>query len=440
MSTIDIVLGAQWGDEGKGKLVDVLGQDAQICARAQVGTAVPSGQGILTRLLPAGHTVIVDGVSYDFHLLPSGLLHQKCISLIGSGAVVHVPTFFKEMADLEAKGLKNIRERLLVSDRCHIITDCHIQVDGLEEQELGGNSIGTTKRGIGPTYSTMAARNGITISEMFDEELFERKLRQLAHGFKKRFGDLLVYDVEDEIKRFKQYREDLRTFVVDAVPIIADAQKNGNKILVEGAQAVMLDLNFGTYPYVTSSNTGLGGVFTGLGLNPKKINNIVGVVKSYTTRVGGGGFPTELLNETGEKLQKIGHEIGVSTGRSRRCGWLDLVVVKYSTDLNHYTALNLTKLDILDTFPTIKVAVAYKNKHTGEKFVSFPADLKALEDAEVVYEELEGWNTPTTGAKTYYDLPKQARTYIEFIEKFVGVKVVWIGTGPKREDLIFRGY
>ncbi|KDN69375.1 putative adenylosuccinate synthetase [Colletotrichum sublineola] len=373
MSTIDIVLGAQWGDEGKGKLVDVLGQDAQICARAQGGHN-------------AGHTVIVDGVSYDFHLLPSGLLHQKCISLIGSGAVVHVPTFFKEMADLEAKGLKNIRERLLVSDRCHIITDCHIQVDGLEEQELGGNSIGTTKRGIGPTYSTMAARNGITISEMFDEEIFERKLRLLAHGFKKRFGDLLVYDVEDEIKRFKQYREDLRTFVVDAVPIIADAQKNGNKILVEGAQAVMLDLNFGTYPYVTSSNTGLGGVFTGLGLNPKKINNI------------------------------------------------------YSTDLNHYTALNLTKLDILDTFPTLKVAVAYKNKQTGETFASFPADLKALEEAEVVYEELEGWNTPTTGCKTYYDLPKQARAYVEFIEKFVGVKVVWIGTGPKREDLIFRGY
>ncbi|KAI8170932.1 Adenylosuccinate synthetase [Colletotrichum sp. SAR 10_70] len=388
----------------------------------------------------SGHTVIANGVSYDFHLLPSGLLHPQAICLIGSGAVVHVPTFFKEMADLEAKGLKNIRDRLLVSDRCHIITDCHIQVDGLEEQELGGNSIGTTKRGIGPTYSTMAARNGITISEMFDEEVFERKLRQLATGFKKRFGDLLVYDIEDEIKRFKQYREDLRlkTFVVDAVPIMADAQAKNTKILVEGAQAVMLDLNFGTYPFVTSSNTGLGGVFTGLGLNPRKINHIVGVVKAYTTRVGGGAFPTEQLNEVGEKLGKIGHEIGVSTGRSRRCGWLDLVVVKYSANLNHYTALNLTKLDILDTFPTIKVAVAYKDKETGEELPSFPADLKTLEKAEVVYKELEGWNTPTTGAKTYFDLPKQARAYIEFIEEFVGVKCVWIGTGPKREDLISR--
>ncbi|KAI8206864.1 Adenylosuccinate synthetase [Colletotrichum sp. SAR 10_66] len=445
MATIDIVLGAQWGDEGKGKLVDVtrrFAPELRLGLRYSMDNQwhADGPRADTMQPPPAGHTVIANGVSYDFHLLPSGLLHPQAICLIGSGAVVHVPTFFKEMADLEAKGLKNIRDRLLVSDRCHIITDCHIQVDGLEEQELGGNSIGTTKRGIGPTYSTMAARNGITISEMFDEEVFERKLRQLATGFKKRFGDLLVYDIEDEIKRFKQYREDLRlkTFVVDAVPIMADAQAKNTKILVEGAQAVMLDLNFGTYPFVTSSNTGLGGVFTGLGLNPRKINHIVGVVKAYTTRVGGGAFPTEQLNEVGEKLGKIGHEIGVSTGRSRRCGWLDLVVVKYSANLNHYTALNLTKLDILDTFPTIKVAVAYKDKETGEELPSFPADLKTLEKAEVVYKELEGWNTPTTGAKTYFDLPKQARAYIEFIEEFVGVKCVWIGTGPKREDLISR--
>ncbi|KAF6808170.1 adenylosuccinate synthetase [Colletotrichum sojae] len=440
MASIDIVLGAQWGafvssspeltrafrsDEGKGKMVDVLGREAQICARAQ-------------KPLPAGHTVVANGVSYDFHLLPSGLLHPNCRGLIGSGTVVHVPTFFKEKADLEAKGLAPLSERLHISDRCHIITDCHIQVDGLEEQELGGKSIGTTKRGIGPTYSTMAARNGITIREMLDEEVFERKLRQLASGFKKRFGDLLVYDIEEEVSRFVKYREELRDYIVDAVPYMDEAQKANNKILIEGAQAVMLDVNFGTYPFVTSSNTTLGGIFTGLGINPRQINHIVGVVKAYTTRVGGGAFPTEQLNEVGEKLQKVGHEVGVSTGRSRRCGWLDLVVVKYSAQLNHYTAINLTKLDILDTFPTIKVAVAYKYKGTDDVIPSFPADLKVLEEAEIVYEELEGWNTPTTGAKTYSDLPKNARAYIEFIEEFVGVKVRWIGTGPKREDLIDR--
>ncbi|RYO96832.1 hypothetical protein DL765_011405 [Monosporascus sp. GIB2] len=293
-----IVLGTAFGDEGKGKLVDILSRDAQLCARAQ-----------------GGHNVVVDGVSYDFHL--------------------------------------------------------HICVDGLEEKELGGRNIGTTKRGIGPTYSSMASRNGITISEMFNEEVFERKLRNLAAGYKKRFGDLLEYDVEEELERFKKYRPDLANYVVDAVPLIADVQKRGSKILVEGCQAMMLDIKFGTYPFVTSSNTGIGGIFTGT--------------------------------------------------------------------INHYTALNLTKLDVLDTFPTIKIAVAYRDPLTGATLESFPADIGLLERVEVVYHEMEGWNKPTTSAKAYYDLPKQARAYVEFIEEFVGVKVAWIGTGPGRDDMILRG-
>lgn len=381
---------------------------------------------------------MANGVSYDFHLLPSGLLNPKCINLIGSGVVVHVPTFFSELTTLENKGLQNVHDRILISDRCQIDFDLHVAVDGLEEVELGAKSIGTTKRGIGPTYSTKASRSGVRLSEVFDEEKFESKLRNLAAGFKKRYGDLLEYDVEDEIARFKEYREKLRRYSIDAAPFLADVQKKNASILIEGANALMLDIDWGTYPYVTSSNTGLGGIFTGLALNPTKISSIVGVVKAYTTRVGGGPFPTEDHNEIGTKLQEIGREWGVSTGRRRRCGWLDLVVVKYSTNINHYTALNLTKLDILDTFPELKVAIAYIHPETKERIESFPADLALLEKCDIEYKTLAGWNTSTTAVKKYEDLPVQAKEYVEFIEKFVGVPILWIGTGPGRDDMIVR--
>jgi len=244
--------------------------------------------------------------------------------------------------------------------------------------------------------------------------------------------------VEEEISRYKEYRKNLAPYVIDAIPLIQSAQQTNTPILIEGANALMLDIDYGTYPYVTSSNTGLGGVFTGLALNPTKISSIIGVVKAYTTRVGGGPFVTEDLGEVGSKLQEIGREFGVTTGRRRRCGWLDLVVVKYSAAINHYTSLNVTKLDVLDTFPTIKVATAYLHPVTGEKLESFPADLELLGSVKVQYEELKGWEKTTTGAKTFYDLPKEARAYIEFIEKFVGTKVQYIGTGPGRESMITR--
>ncbi|ORY67658.1 Adenylosuccinate synthetase [Pseudomassariella vexata] len=421
-----IILGSQWGDEGKGKLTDILCPNAQICTRAAGGHN-------------AGHSIVANGVSYSFHLLPSGLINPKCINLIGSGVVFHVPSFFKELKELEDKGLAGVRDRIFVSDRVQIDFDLHAAVDGLEEVELGEGKIGTTGRGIGPAYSTKAARTGIRMSEVFNEELFETKLRRLAEGYKKRFGDLLKYDVEEEINRFKQYRQDLASFVVDGVHFLKQAQDQNRKILVEGANALMLDIDHGTYPYVTSSNCSLGGIFTGLAINPFKIDEIVGVVKAYTTRVGGGPFVTEDLGEAGTKLQEVGREWGTSTGRRRRCGWLDLVVVKYSTAINAYTSLMLTKLDVLDSFPTIKVAVGYKDPQTGQELDSFPADLGLLEQVEVVYKELPGWNKPTTKVKTFYDLPKEARGYVEFIEEFVGVKIKWIGTGPDREDTIFRG-
>lgn len=420
---ITVILGSQWGDEGKGKLTDILATEAQICARAAGGHN-------------AGHKIVTGGVSYSFHLLPSGLINPNCLNLIGSGVVFHVPTFFSELKELDEKGLSRVYDRILVSDRVHINLDLHIAVDGLEEAELAGDKIGTTGRGIGPCYSTKAARNGIRLAEVFKAELFESKLRRLASGFAKRYGDLLRYDVEDEIARFREYRPKLVRFAVDAVSFMRSAQEKNKNILVEGANALMLDLDVGSYPYVTSSTTTVAGIIGGLHLNPRGLTEVIGVIKSYTTRVGMGSFKTEDLGEVGTKLQELGKEWGTSTGRRRRCGWLDLVVLRYSAAINYYTALNLTKLDVLDTFETIKIAVAYKDPESGEELASYPTDPDVLDRAHVVYHEMPGWKRLTTNVKTFDDLPKQAQDYVEFIESFVGVKVKWIGTGPDRESMI----
>ncbi|KAI8668955.1 Adenylosuccinate synthetase [Fusarium keratoplasticum] len=421
--TITVVLGAQWGDEGKGKLVDGQCQDAQLCARAAGGSN-------------AGHEVRINGVSYSFHLLPSGLINPKCMNFIGSGVVFHVPSFFSELQELQDKGLVAVHDRILVSDRVNVLLDMHIAVDGLEERELGDLAIGTTKRGIGPCYQTSRARTGIKLTDVFHPELFEQKVRRLADGYQKRFGELFEYDIKAELARFDEYRETLKKYVVDGVSFMRSAQQSNTKIVIEGANALMLDVDYGSYPFVTSSSTTLAGIIGGLTLNPKNITEVVGVVKAYTTRVGSGAFKTEDTEEIGTKLQEIGREWGTSTGRRRRCGWLDLVVVKYSNSINYYDSLNLTKLDILDTFETIKIAIAYKID--GEELDSYPADLDILERAEVVYHEMPGWQKPTTNAKTYYDLPKAARDYVEYIEKFVGVKIKYIGTGPDRDAMIQR--
>ncbi|KAH6977043.1 Adenylosuccinate synthetase [Ilyonectria sp. MPI-CAGE-AT-0026] len=418
--TITVILGSQWGDEGKGKLTDILAPEAQLCARAA-----------------GGHNAGLDS-GQCFHLLPSGLINPNCMNFIGSGVVFHVPSFFKELKELDDLGLPGVYDRILVSDRVHIDLDLHAAVDGLEEVELGEGKIGTTGRGIGPSYSCKAARSGIRMAEVFDAELFESKLRRLASGYAKRYGDLLKYDVEEELARFNEYRTKLAKYAVDGVSLLQSAQKNNTKILVEGANALMLDLDMGSYPYVTSSTTSIAGIIGGLALNPRGLTEVIGVVKAYTTRVGMGSFKTEDLGEVGTKLQDVGREWGTSTGRKRRCGWLDLVVVSYSTAINYYTALNLTKLDVLDTFETIKIAIAYKDPETGEELAAYPADLNILDRAEVIYHEMPGWNKPTTNAKTYYDLPKQARDYVDYIENFVGVKIKWIGTGPDREAMIKR--
>ncbi|QPC61171.1 hypothetical protein HYE67_003402 [Fusarium culmorum] len=428
--TIKVILGAQWGRFFKGKLTDILAPEAQLCARAAGGHN-------------AGHSIVANGVSYSFHLLPSGLINPNCLNFIGSGVVFHVPSFFSEMAALIEKGLPSVEDRLLVSDRVHIILQQHIAVDGLEEKELGDKKIGTTGRGtsIIPqdthwSYVLEGLSKGVRLVDVFNKELFDSKLRRLEAGYRKRFGDLFVYDVEEEIARFDEYRPKLAKYAVDGVSFMKAAQEDNKNIIVEGANALMLDIKYGSYPFVTSSNTTIGGIIGGLTLNPKNITETIGVVKAYTTRVGQGAFKTEDTGEIGTKLQEIGREWGTSTGRRRRCGWLDLVVVKYSASINYYSALNLTKLDVLDTFETIKIAIAYKVD--GEELDHYPADLDLLERAEVVYHEMPGWQKPTNGAKTFYDLPKQAREYIEYIEKFIGVKVKWIGTGPDREAMIAR--
>ena len=409
-----------------GKLIDVLLHTTQppfrLCARAAGGDN-------------AGHTIEHAGVKYDFHILPSGLLSAPTENLIGTGCVVHVPSFFKELDQLKAKGL-DTDGRIKISNRAHVVFRLHQVLDGLEEKALGKGSIGTTKRGIGPTYSTKAARAGIRVGEIFRKDDMDARLRTLAASAKRLHGDLGGYDVEDEIEEFDALRIKLQPFVVDHVPLIRDLQRNNETILVEGANACLLDIDFGTYPFVTSSNTGIAGAFVGLGLSPHKQWDIIGVVKAYTTRVGSGPFPTEDEGELGRKLQKEGREYGATTGRPRRCGALDLPLLRYSRDINHYTILNLTKLDVLDNFDKIKVATEYRLD--GRQLASFPDNAIDTGKLEVVYRELPGWKTDITHCKTWAELPENAKEYVNFVERELEIPIKWVGTGPGRDSMIVR--
>ncbi|CDH56315.1 adenylosuccinate synthetase [Lichtheimia corymbifera JMRC:FSU:9682] len=416
---LSVVLGAQWGDEGKGKLSDILCGEADVCARCQGGNN-------------AGHTIVVNDVKYDFHLLPSGLINPSCIAFIGTGVVVHLPAFFDELEKLESKGL-NADGRLFISDRAQLVFDLHQIIDGLKEVELGRGSIGTTKKGIGPAYSSKASRGGLRVHHLYNFEEFADKFRVMVENKRKRYGHF-DYDVEGELARYRQFADRLRPHVVDGVAFLHNKMKEGKKILVEGANALMLDIDFGTYPYVTSSNTAVGGVCTGLGMPPTTIKKVIGVVKAYTTRVGGGPFPTEQLNDVGEYLQRVGFEFGVTTGRKRRCGWLDMMVVKYSCMINGYTSLNITKLDVLDQLPVIKIATGYLLD--GKPLESFPADLNCLDRIEVQYIEVPGWETDISKCRKYEELPENAKKYIELIEKESGVPVEWIGVGASRDAMI----
>jgi len=416
-----VVLGAQWGDEGKGKLVDLLATEVDVVCRCQGGNN-------------AGHTVVVKDVEYDFHLLPSGIINQKCKSIIGNGVVIHLPGLFEELGKNEVKGLTNWQDRLIISDRAHLVFDFHQSVDGLQEQEKGNKSLGTTRKGIGPAYASKANRIGIRVSDLLgDFDIFSEKFRHLVEAYQKMFPNLMV-DTDSELIRYKKYAEDIRPMVGNTVHFLSKQLKANKKVLVEGANAAMLDIDFGTYPYVTSSNCSIGGVCTGLGLPPKLIGDVFGVVKAYTTRVGDGPFPTELIDETGDFLQTRGAEIGVTTKRKRRCGWLDLPQLMYTTTVNGYTGIALTKLDILDTLAELKICTGYKLN--GERLDEYPASEAVLRQVEVEYLTLPGWQTSIENIREYSNLPTRAREYIEAIQTYLDVPVKWIGVGKGRDAMI----
>ncbi|XP_013406660.1 LOW QUALITY PROTEIN: adenylosuccinate synthetase isozyme 1 B-like [Lingula anatina] len=417
---VTVVLGAQWGDEGKGKMVDLLATESDVVCRCQGGNN-------------AGHTVVVDGKMYDFHLLPSGLANPHCMSVIGNGVVVHLPQMFDELEKNHAKGLE-WKNRLLLSNRAHMVFDFHQAVDGIQETHRGNAFIGTTKKGIGPTYSSKATRNGLRICDLMgDFEVFAVKLQNLACQFQKLHPEVEI-DVQAELDQYKEYRERIRDIVTDTPLYMNEALRNGKKVLVEGANASMLDIDFGTYPSVTSSNCSIGGVCTGLGIPAQKIGDVIGVVKAYTTRVGGGVLPTEQLNDIGETLQVKGHEFGVTTGRKRRCGWLDTVVVNYTNMLNGYTCIALTKLDILDEFEEVKIGAQYKIN--GKVTKSFPPTLEELAKVDVEYVTLPGWKKSTADCRKFSDLPENAQNYVKKVEELIGVPIKWVGVGQDRLSLI----
>jgi len=489
-----VILGAQWGDEGKGKLVDLLAQRVQLCARFNGGAN-------------AGHTLNVDGRKYAFHLLPCGMINRSCKNLIGNGVVVHVPTLMRELASLKEFDPRAL-ERVFISTRAHILFDSHQIIDGILEAEQGTNSIGTTKRGIGPCYSAKAIRNGLRFGDLLHFDEFERRLRELISWSQTRFGDprpkdspeqqrlrqaLREYNtrhafdpetgakggvgnIDEEIERYREYAKILRAQIIDSVTFIHEDISRGYKVLVEGANAALLDIDFGTYPFVTSSNTTVGAVCTGLGVPPQKIDTVIGVVKAFTTRVGHGPFPTELQNEmqtfedfeeeyigpeisikreghekgpicvkpgemvrVGEMMQEVGREYGTTTGRRRRCGWLDIPLVKYSALVNGFDSLNITKLDVLTGLKQIRVAISYRNAQMTEVRLPrgyFPSHLEDLGKVVCEYETLEGWSEDISKCRRWDELPEAARRYVIRIQELLGVPVSWVGVGPDRLDMV----
>lgn len=436
-----VVLGAQWGDEGKGKLIDLLASRYDMVARCAGGSN-------------AGHTIVVDDVKYAFHLLPSGLLNPHATAVIGNGVVVHVPSLMKELTSLEAQGIPHPASRVRLSDRAHLLFDYHQVVDGLREVERGAAKIGTTKKGVGPAYSSKANRTGLRVGDLRNFRSFPAAFRRSLASKHKRFH-AFDYDVKAEVARYYEYAQTLEPNITDTVALMADAITGGERavmaagggaapapspsasVLVEGANAALLDVDFGTYPYVTSSNCTIGGVSTGLGIPPRHIEHVVGIVKAYTTRVGEGPFPTELLNEQGERLQRVGHEYGTTTARPRRCGWLDTFMLRYTNSVNGYTAVGLTKLDVLSAFDTLKIGTGYTVR--GRRCAYYPASLETIGEAEVIYEELPGWEgVDITQTRTWEALPENARKYVERVEQLMGVPVQWIGVGPGRDAVIVR--
>lgn len=417
-----VVIGTQWGDEGKGKIVDNLAEKADVVVRYQGGNN-------------AGHTVVVNGNEFKLHLLPSGILYpgKKCV--VGNGVVIDPAVMIKELKGMQAKGIDT--SGLRISNRAHVIMPYHRLLDEVEEDYRGEHKIGTTKRGIGPCYMDKNARSGIRMVDLLDEEEFsaklERNLEAKNHLLQAVYG-VEGFDYESVRKEYLGYAEELRPYVTDTVVVLSEAIDAGEKVLFEGAQATLLDLDHGTYPYVTSSHPIAGGACIGAGVGPSKISKVVGVVKAYTTRVGEGPFPTELHDEIGNQIRERGHEYGTTTGRPRRCGWLDACVVRYAGLVSGLNYLAITRLDILDGLKTLKLCVGYQYK--GERIKEFPASLKVLAQVEPIYEEMPGWEEDTSKIRSYSDLPANARRYIERLSEVSGVEIGIVSVGPGREQTI----
>ncbi|MDQ0187908.1 adenylosuccinate synthase [Cytobacillus kochii] len=417
MSSV-VVVGTQWGDEGKGKITDFLSENAEVIARYQGGNN-------------AGHTIKFNGETYKLHLIPSGIFYSNKICVIGNGMVVDPKALVQELAYLHEKGVTT--DNLRISNRAHVILPYHLKLDEVEENSKGDNKIGTTKKGIGPAYMDKAARVGIRIADLLDKEVFEEKLaRNLAdkNRLLERIYETEGFKIEDILDEYYEYGQQVKKYVCDTSVVLNDSLDDGRRVLFEGAQGVMLDIDQGTYPFVTSSNPVAGGVAIGSGVGPTKIKHVVGVSKAYTTRVGDGPFPTELNNEIGDQIREVGREYGTTTGRPRRVGWFDSVVVRHARRVSGITDLSLNSIDVLTGIDTLKICTAYSYK--GEIIEEFPASLKVLADCEPVYEELPGWTEDITACKSLDELPANARHYLERVSQLTGIPLSVFSVGPDR--------
>ena len=423
---VTIVVGAQWGDEGKGRVVDDLASRANVVARYNGGDN-------------AGHTIVAEGHTLGLHLIPSGILNPRAICLIGGGTVINPLRLLEEIATLRNAGIEVTPERLKIAAGAHLILPTHRALDGAQELTLGEQAIGTTARGIGPTYADKARRVGLRAALLRDPDTFATQARTLIITHNERLINLFQLKpqlVGPQVEQLRDAAAQLTPYLVDGAAFITDALAENKEILCEGAQGTLLDLDHGTYPFVTSSSPIAGGALTGLGFGPKEVTRVVGVAKAYTTRVGAGAFPTELLDATGERLRDIGHEYGVTTGRPRRCGWLDAVILRYAAQVNGLTEIALTKLDVLSGIPTLKIAVAYEIN--GAITPHFPADWgnEIIAAARPIYEELPGWEAGLRAIRRREDLPTEAQAYVARIEALVATRISFIGVGPERESLI----
>lgn len=418
---VTVVVGAQWGDEGKAKVIDLLSKEHTYVVRYQGGHN-------------AGHTVVVDGEKYALQLIPSGILYEHVIPVIANGVVVDLPTLFSEIDMLEGRG--NSCADLQVSSRAHLIFPWHQAHDAIAEAMRGDDKIGTTLKGIGPAYADKARRVGIRAGDVVDPERFATLIRERATAENKLIAEAggAELDVDDMVARYSEMGARLKPYVAETISLLHNALAAGSHVLLEGAQATFLDLDHGTYPYVTSSNPTSGGACVGSGLGPRDLDRIVGITKAYTTRVGAGPFVTELFDDDGETLGRVGKEFGTVTGRARRCGWLDLVMIRHAVRLNSLTELSLTKLDILDGFSTVKICTGYSYK--GEVIVDYPDRYDVLEEIEPVYVELPGWETSLSEARDAGDLPAEAKAFIEVVEREVGIPVRVVGVGAERDDYL----